>query len=107
MMMHKALRPNDGIDKRNASRKEGGIWFVKIEDYLDASIQGLEDWIKKSNDMLITGAICSRGTKKNDKNSVAEMGRKTTVRIFQATSWQNLSRENFDIVTKGKSQKIN
>ena len=47
MTMHKALHPRNVIDKLYASRKEGGRGLASIEDSMDASIQGPEDYIKK------------------------------------------------------------
>ena len=46
MIIRKALYPRDDIDKLCVSRK-GGRGLTKI-DCVDASIQGLEDYIKKS-----------------------------------------------------------
>ena len=39
-----------------------------------------------------------------DKNEVTKMERKTTVWIFQDTNKWDCSRENLDMVKKGKSQ---
>ena len=38
------------------SRKEGGRGLTSIEDCVDASIQGLEDYIEKSKERLIAAA---------------------------------------------------
>ena len=35
------------IDILYVARKEGGIWLTSIEDSVDASIQQLEDYIKR------------------------------------------------------------
>ena len=48
MMMHKVLHPRDDIDTLYLSRKEGGRGLARIEDSVHASIQGLEDYIKKA-----------------------------------------------------------
>ena len=37
----------DDIDRLYVSRKERGSGLVNIEDCMDASIQGLEDYINK------------------------------------------------------------
>ena len=43
--MHKAVHPQNDVDRLYVSRKEGG--FASIEDSVDASIQWLEDYIEK------------------------------------------------------------
>ena len=48
MMMHKALHPRDDIDRLYVSRKERERGPTSIEDSVDASIQRLEHYIKKS-----------------------------------------------------------
>ena len=47
MTMHKALHPRDGIERLYVSRKEERREFASIEDYVDAAIRRLEDFIKK------------------------------------------------------------
>ena len=51
MTIHKALNPRDDIDKLNMSRK-GGKKLACVD--VDASIQGLEIYIKKIKERLIT-----------------------------------------------------
>ena len=46
-MMHKALHPRDDIERLYVPRKEGGRGLTTIQDSVDASIQWLEDYIKK------------------------------------------------------------
>ena len=48
--MHITLYPRDYIDRLYVSRKEGGRAFARTKDSVDASIQGLEDSIKKSKE---------------------------------------------------------
>ena len=48
MTMHKAFHPRDDVDRLYVSRKEGGRGIASIEDTVDASIQRLEDYIKKT-----------------------------------------------------------
>ena len=71
MNMHKALHPRDDIDRLFVSRKEGGRGLTSIKDCIDASIQGLKDYIKKSKERLITVATSSidniRANKKKRK----------------------------------------
>ena len=53
MTMHKALHPWDDLDRLYVSRKEGRR-LASLEDSIDASIQGLEDYIEKHDGGLIT-----------------------------------------------------
>ena len=53
-MIHKALHPINDINRLYVSRKEGGRGLISIEDSMDASIQRVEDYIKKSKERLIT-----------------------------------------------------
>ena len=62
MTMHKVLHPRDDVDRLFVSRKEGRRELGSIEDSVDASIQRLEDYIKKNEVGLIT-------TLKNDTDS--------------------------------------
>ena len=52
--MHKAFHPRDDVDRLYVSRKEWGSGLTSIEDSIDASIQRLEDYIKKHERGLIT-----------------------------------------------------
>ena len=46
-MMHKALYPGDNIHRLYVSRKGGGgSGLASIDDCVDASLSGLEDYIK-------------------------------------------------------------
>ena len=56
MTIHETLYPRDNIDYLYASRKEGGRGLASIKDCLDASIQGLEDYIEKNKENVITAA---------------------------------------------------
>ena len=56
MPMHEALHLRDEINRLYVSRKEGGRIISSIENCIDVSIQGLENYIKKSNERLITAA---------------------------------------------------
>ena len=44
MTLHKALHPRDDRDRQYVSIK-GGSGFVRIEDFVDISIQVFEDYI--------------------------------------------------------------
>ena len=56
MTMHRASYPRDDIYRIYVSRKEGGKGLANIEDSVDASIRGVEDYIKKSKERLMTVA---------------------------------------------------
>ena len=53
MMMHKALHPWDNIDRRYMFRKERGRDLTSIDDSINTSIQGLEEYVEKSKERLI------------------------------------------------------
>ena len=53
MTMHKALHARDDVHRLHVLRKEGGRELGSIEDSVDASIQRLEDYIKKHDGGLI------------------------------------------------------
>ena len=86
--MHKALRLRDDLEY--ISRKEGGRGHASIKDYVNALLQGLEDYIEKRKERLITAANNRIGhiskVVKNDNNQEKEMGRKANVSIFQTTN---------------------
>ena len=53
MTIHKALLHRDDVDRLYVSRKEGRRGLGIIQDNTDASMQPLEDYIKKSKERLI------------------------------------------------------
>ena len=63
MTMPKDLHPRNDVNRLYVSRKEGGRGLTSIEDSVDASIQRLEDYIKKRRGRLITA------TKNNTDNT--------------------------------------
>ena len=68
------------------SWKEVRSGHVSIEDFVDASIQGVEDYIKRCKERLIRATSNSiDNINKTTKTRETEMGRKTTVWIFHAT----------------------
>ena len=54
--MHNALHPRDSVAKLYLPRKEGGRGLLSVEDCVDLAILGLENYIQKSNERLITSA---------------------------------------------------
>ena len=71
MTMHNALHPKDDVDRIYVSRKEGGRGLACIEDSVDASIQRLEDYMEKHEQVLITAI------KKDTDNTVINIMTKT------------------------------
>ena len=47
MTVHKALHQRSDIDRMCKKKKKGESWLASIENCIDASIQRLEDYIKK------------------------------------------------------------
>ena len=94
MTIHKALYPRDDVDRLYVSRKEGGRGLAPIQDRFDASIQRLEDSIKKRRGRLITATRNNiDNTNVNNKNNQKKIGRKTTVRTVQVKNKRNHTRE--------------
>ena len=65
MTMHKALHPRYDVDRLYVSRKEEGRGLARIEDSVDASIQRLEEYVKKHERGLIT-------TSRNDTDNTID-----------------------------------
>ena len=87
------------------SRKRGGRGLISIGDCTEVSIQGLEHYIKKNKEGLITVAnnITDNIGTNNNNNEETKMERKTTVWVFQATNYQNLTGK--DQLRKGTIKK--
>ena len=47
LIMHKAFHPRDNVDRLYVSRRDTGRGPASIEDSVDTSIRGLEDYIEK------------------------------------------------------------
>ena len=54
MTTYKVIHPRDDTDRLYVSRKGGGRGFDSIQDNVDASIQGLKDYINKHEGRLTT-----------------------------------------------------
>ena len=61
MTMSKALHPIDTEDRLYVPRKEGGRGLASIQDSVDASIQRLEDYIKKPTETIQTTQASTEG----------------------------------------------
>ena len=59
-------------------RNEGGRGLASLEDFADTSIQGVENYIKKSKETLITQRLTAlTKNQKRNKKCKTEIGRKT------------------------------
>ena len=83
MTTNKALHPRDDIDRLYVSRKERGKALASIEDSVDASMQRLEDYIKKEcNERLIIATRNSIDNIKINRTTILRKQktfRKTTI----------------------------
>ena len=57
MSIQKALHSRNDIGRLYVLGKEGGRVLFSIEDRVDVSIWGLEDYVKKSKERLITQPV--------------------------------------------------
>ena len=104
MTMHKALQPIDDRGRLFEPKKEEGRELTSMRDCVDALIRRIEDYIKKSKETVITVTRNNTGKIMINNDEEREMGRKTTVWVFQVINWRNLTRENLDMTKKGKWQ---
>ena len=107
MTMHEALPRRDDVDRLYVSRKEGGKWLTSIQDSVDASIQWLEDNIKRRGGRQITAARnntdntsinrtkISRKRKWEEKQLYRHFKRQTS-EISHEKTWTWLRKENFE-----------
>ena len=56
MNMYNALHPRDSVARLYLPRKEGGRGLMSAEDCVELTILGLENYIQKSNERLISSA---------------------------------------------------
>ena len=85
--------------------KKKGRELACIENCVDGSIQGLEGYIKKSKEKLISTVNFNSGnisTVLENRN-----GKKKTISKFLATIWSDCTRESNDRVTEKKYQQRN
>ena len=54
MNMCKALHPRDSAARLYLPRKEGGRGLMSVEDCVDLAILGLENYVQKSNERIIS-----------------------------------------------------
>ena len=80
-MMHKVLKL-ERWHKPCTSRKEGGRELATIEDCVNAAIQELGDYIKKSKERLLTAANCSYRNISTDRKAIVQ-----AAKIDQADKW--------------------
>ena len=90
--MHKALHSRDDVDRLNVSRKEEERGLASTENSVDASIQRLEYYIRNAEEDCSDQKQYGQHKHQLNKNiQKPKMGRKTTVRTFQAANKQNLT----------------
>ena len=74
--MHKSLQLRNNINSLYVTWKEGGKALTSIEDYLDAVIHRLREYINRSRERLITAAITTEKQQsqnlenKNEKKNI-------------------------------------
>ena len=83
MTIHKALHPRDDIDRLNMSRKEERRGLASIEDSGDASIQWLEDNIKKCVHWLQPPETILIIQGPTERQKLEKNGKKTTLCAFK------------------------
>ena len=99
MTMHEALYPRVDVDRLCVARKEGIRGLTSIQDSVGASIQRLEDYIKKFSHQK---QYRQHKHQQNENNKKTKLGRKTTAWTFQATNKPHLTRGNLDMAKNGK-----
>ena len=104
MILHKVLHTRDEIDRLYVTRKEGRRGHANTENSVDASIQGLLDCMKKtqektyssSTDMRTNRIIIAKKQKKENKQHRFDI---------KATKWRNLTRGSWSWPRKGNPQR--
>ena len=56
MTMHNALHPKSNVDRRYIPRKEGGRGLQGVEETVNLTNLGLENYVKESRERLLTAA---------------------------------------------------
>ena len=89
---------------RHEKKEEEGL--VALKNDFDASIQRIEDYIEKCRERLITANRNNAESMRINRTKITKkktnIGRKTTIWVFQATNKIHLTRENVDVAKKGK-----
>ena len=91
----------EGWYRLYVSRKKGGRGLSIHEDCVDASIQGLDDYIKKNQERLITTANYNISNisrnRKTTKSKKHKWDKKITLLIFKATNWWDYIQEDLGL----------
>ena len=109
--MHEALCPKDIVEILHVSREEGGRGLARIKDCVDASIQGLEEYINKSKRRQVTAAnnsnsnIRTNRTKKKTRKQKQE--EKQLYGYFKQQTCRIAHQKTWTWLRKGKSQERN
>ena len=89
MTTHKALHSRDDVDRFYVSRKEKGRGIANIEDWVDVSLQGFKDYIKKSKKILITAASNSISNIRTKRTSTKTWKQKWEEKqLYEYFKWQ-------------------
>ena len=56
MTMHNALHPRSNVDRLYIPRSEGGRGLLSVEDTVNLAKQGLQGYVKMSDERLISAA---------------------------------------------------
>ena len=123
--MHKVLHPRDNIDRVSASRKVGGRKLINIENCVDVSKRGFEDYIKKNKERLVTvtrnntdnikiNRTTIPGKLKWNEKQLYRYFRRQTAEIAYEKTWRWLRRVNLKmeseslfITTQNNAMKTN
>ena len=122
MTLNKALHPRDDVDRQYVSRTRGGRGFSSIQHQVNASIQWLDDCIKKRGGGLITATrnntdntsiIGAKITRKQkwEENKLYEHFKLETSEITQEKTWTwqrkvKLNRETESLFMAAQSKAI-
>ena len=113
--MSKALHPIDTEDRLYVPRKEGGRGLASIQDSVDASIQRLEDYIKKPTETIQTTQASTEGKwlekKKWEEKLLYGHFKRQTSKISHEKTWtwlrnRNLERETESLLIAAQNDAI-
>ena len=108
MTMHEVLHLREYKDRLYVSRKDGGRGLATIEECVDASVQGLEDYIKRRKEWIITFAKAAAYVKIEKTHKLGSRAeKKNAVWIFLATNRIYCARKTVGMATQGEPQERN
>ena len=95
----------DNVDRLYVSRKEGGRGLAIIENSVEASIQRLEDYIKKHGGRLITATRNNTENTKTNRTTLTRKQKWEEKQVYGLFKWliNNISYEKtWTWLTKGR-----